>query len=155
MFLITLCTVCSLTTTMPFASQLCLPGYTISLSCIHVSTILPYPYSISSQPRSSSVSKVHLLPIAIYQLVHCDLGKVERITTQSMLLINHISHSRTTEVAAARQRANAPNFSQANCRLSEVSGSKLEIQRIKQPVVNVCLPVVALSPRSCWSDTCF
>lgn len=155
MFLITLCTVCSLTTTMPFASQRCLPGYTISLSCIHVSTILPYPYSISSQPRSSSVSKVHRLPIPIYQLVHCDLGKVERITTQSMLLINHISHSRTTEVAAARQRANAPNFSQANCRVSEVSGSKLEIQRIKQPVVNVCLPVVALSPRSCWSDTCF
>lgn len=90
--------------------SLCLPGYTISLSCIHIFTILPCPYSVLSQPRSLSVSEVHRLPIPIYQLVHCDLGKVDRITTQLMLLINHISHSRTTGVAAARQQANSPNL---------------------------------------------
>lgn len=51
-----------------------------------------------SQQSISSVSEVHHLPIPVLSSVNCVLGKVQRITSQSMPLINHISCRSATEV---------------------------------------------------------
>ena len=76
------CTVCYLIRTMSLASLRCVSHY----------------YTLTVSQESPVFSEVHCLPIPIYQLLFVTLGRCKRITTQSMLLINHVSYWSTTEV---------------------------------------------------------
>lgn len=93
-----------------------------AISLHALSTIPLHPYSLLSQPRISSISEVHCMPIPIYQVCIVTLGKVQRITTQSMLLINHVSCRSTTQV-----QESGGGQTHLTCELPCHRGSKLEI----------------------------
>lgn len=118
------CTARSLIRTMFFASPHCLLFVPLLSHASRVSTILLHPYWVSQE---SPVFRSALLANSYLSTALCDLGKVRRITTQSMLLINHVSYWSTTEVQEPGSGQTRYCLLYVNCWVTEVLGLKLEI----------------------------
>lgn len=99
----------------------------VSLKCPLCFHHTAAPLQSIESARSLQYFRSALLASSYLSTVHCDLGKVQSISTQSMLLINHVSFSSTTEVQEELGSGQTLFSAQANCEVAEVSGSKLEI----------------------------
>lgn len=92
---------CSIIMKMFFASPQCLPCGIISNTALTCSACFHHtatPLQSIESLKNLQYFRSALLANPYPSSVHCDLGKVQRITTQSMLLINHVSDWSATEM---------------------------------------------------------
>lgn len=103
-------------------------------TCSHSGSTVDLQYFRSALLANSSLSAVS-----------CDLGKLQRITAQSMPLINHISCCRCSGAVVGKHTGSAGLPGHWRCVAS---------QHIQPPVINA-RPPACRRTLSCWSAACF